>query len=59
MYLGVDCLLELYVTGRHFVIQESLSKHEEQKKALNLTKSFSEEEFDLKAVGNGEKRSIL
>lgn len=26
MYLGVDCLLELYVTGRHFVIQESFVK---------------------------------
>jgi hypothetical protein len=36
-----------------------LSKHEEQKKALNMTISFSEEEFDLKVVGNGERRSIL
>jgi hypothetical protein len=26
MYLGVDCLPELYVTGRHFVIQESFVK---------------------------------
>ncbi len=26
MYIGVDCLLELYVTGRHFVIQESFFK---------------------------------
>jgi hypothetical protein len=36
-----------------------LSKHEEQKMALNMTISFSEEEFYLKVVGNGEKRSIL
>jgi hypothetical protein len=36
-----------------------LSKHEEQKKVLNMTISFSEEDFDLKVVGNGESRSIL
>jgi len=26
---------------------------------LNMTISFSEEDFDLKVVGNGESRSIL